>query len=104
MTPNGPRLSIQQLEHAIQVYEKRVQAKKLEIDSYAKFRDHAPEAFTMILGHVQSNMDLLAVEHLFNATKNLFTAKVNQGILDLEELELQVKALHQARSGIVIPR
>jgi hypothetical protein len=101
MTPNGPRLSVQQLEHASQVYEKRVQAKKLEIDSYSKFRDYAPITISMLMGEYADPNER---ETFRQATENFFTAKVQQGILDLEELELQVKALKQARSGIVIPR
>lgn len=107
MSPNNQqaRLSIQQLEHAIQVYEKRVQAKKLEIDSYAKFRDHAPEAMEGIARMFIGDLGIQGSQAaLRDATENLFTAKVNQAILDLEELELMVKALKQQRSGIVVPR
>jgi hypothetical protein len=99
MTPNGPRLSVQQLEHAIQVYEKRVQAKKLEIHAYSQFREGAADYASLF-----SNEDTPEYTRIQETVVNLGTAKVEQGLLDLEELELQVKALKQARSGIVIPR
>lgn len=112
MSPNGPRLTAQQLAHAINVYERRVKAKKLEIDSYAKFRDHARGQIGALLGEreceagIETGAILLSPSQrsLCDAVENLCAAKVEQGILDLEELELQVKALKQAQSGLVIPR
>lgn len=93
-----PQLSVQQLEHAIKVFKARVSAKKLEIHSYSQFKDNAPVAAIQLLG-----ADPLG-QGMHDAVENFFTAKMNQALLDLEELELQVKALRQARSGIIILR
>jgi hypothetical protein len=99
-----PQLSVQQLEHAIKNLQRRVDAKKLEAHSYAQFRDHAPAA----LGHLLTGFDGAVKgdppsEYLHDATENLFTAKLNQALIDLEELELTLKAYKQMSSPIQVP-
>ncbi len=107
-----PQLSVQQLEHAIKNLQRRVDAKKLEAHSYAKFRDYAPTA----LGHLCEKLAGVdgdpAVregradppsEYLHDATENFFTAKLNQALIDLEELELTLKAYKQMSSPIQVP-
>jgi len=108
-----PQLSVQQLEHAIKNLQRRVDAKKLEAHSYKELSDHSPSAFgtlSMILpadASAQDDSMLIAMAQslgkLREATVNLFTAKLNQALIDLEELELQLKAVKQMSSGIVVP-
>ncbi len=107
----SPQLTIQQLEHAITNIDKRVEAKKLEIHSYAEWRDHAPAAFgtlSFMLPPVASSEQesvfaamSRSLAALREATVNLFTAKLNTALIDLEELELNLKAMRQMRSGVV---
>jgi hypothetical protein len=108
----SPQLTIQQLEHAISVYEKRVEAKKLEVDSYALLRDHSPAAFgafSMMLPTDASDaveaQVLDAMSHslgiMRHAIVNLFATKHTVATLDLEDLELNLKGMRQMRSGVV---
>jgi hypothetical protein len=94
-----PQLTIQQLEHAISVYEKRVEAKKLEVESYSLLT-----ANIAAVGIVLTPDDASAVESMEiirHAAVNLCAAKHTVATLDLEELELQLKVMRQARSGVV---
>jgi hypothetical protein len=86
-----PQLSVQQLEHAIKNLQKRVDAKKLEAHSYSQFRDYASGNFTPDEATLR------------DATNNYLTAKLNQALIDLEELELQLKAVKQMSSGVIVP-
>jgi hypothetical protein len=105
-----PQLSVQQLEHAIKNLQKRVDAKKLEAHSYGLFRDHAPAALEHLCEKfidedpaIKKGLADPPGEYLHDATENLFTAKLNQALIDLEELELQLKAVKQMSSGILVP-
>jgi hypothetical protein len=100
----SPQLTKQQLEHAIENLQKRVDAKKLECDSYAKFHSYSGDAvrwfarlmYSLDPGGFESEPEILG-----EATTNLFTAKLNLGLIELEELELTLRAYKQMSSGIV---
>jgi hypothetical protein len=99
----SPQLTIQQLEHAIAVYEKRVEAKKLEIDSYAALRDCAQAVLADLLDSAWE--PAIGPPEFYGRTRlaltNLFSSKHTVATLDLEDLELNVKAMRQMRSGVV---
>jgi len=93
----SPQLSTQQLEHAIGNLEKLLSAKKLEIYSLSAFKENAPVAVIQLLG-----ADPLG-QSLRDATENFFASKLNRALIELEEMEMQMKALRHMRSGVVIP-
>ncbi len=99
----SPQLTIQQLEHVIEVYDKRVGAKKLELESYAEFRDTGQAVLADLMDLVYNDgvgpPDF--VGRLRAALQTFFSAKYTVASIELEELELTVKALRQQRSGIV---
>jgi hypothetical protein len=96
----SPQLTAQQLEHAIDVWEKRVVAKKLEIDAYEQFRDHAPAVISLLIRNRDEITDsVLAWIEAIGV--NYVTAKHTVATLDLEEMELNLKAMRQMRSGVV---
>jgi hypothetical protein len=94
----SPQLTVQQLEHAIAVYERRVEAKKLEIESYSLLSVHVAAINILLDTDVAADESLSMIKH---AAVNLFTAKHTVATIELEELELTVRALRQQRSGIV---
>jgi hypothetical protein len=88
--------------------QKRVNAKKLEIHAYGQFRDYAPSVPVLLSlipkGEGPATESIIeALEQLRDAATNFFTAKLNQALVDLEELELALKAYKQMRSGIIVP-
>lgn len=107
----SPQLSTQQLEHAISNLQKLVDAKKLEIHSYSQIATHAPAFWgtlslllpTEVGSEQQAQRDAMAesLGELREATVNLATAKINRGLVELEELELTLRAYKQKSSGIV---
>jgi hypothetical protein len=98
----SPQLTIQQLEHAISNIEKRVEAKKLEVEAFAELRDCAQAVLADLLDAIEPPID---PPEFHNRTRlaltNLFAAKHATAMIDLEELELNLKAMRQMRSGIV---
>lgn len=108
-----PQLSVQQLEHAIKNLQRRVDAKKLEVHSYKQFSDSLPSAVAQLLGMKDPSEDeepaasmsevMRRFRLLQEATENFFTAKLNQALIDLEELELTLKAYKQMSSPIQVP-
>jgi hypothetical protein len=95
----SPQPTKQQLEHALSNIRKRVDAKKLECHALAAFRDHAGLAVADLIQDCG-----LIPEHchaLQDATGNFFTAKLHTALVDLEELELNLRAYSQMSSGIV---
>ena len=107
----SPQLSKQQWEHAISNLQRRVNAKKLECHALATFRDHSPAIFGALSMLMPADADaqdsrLLramtdSMSLLREATINLATAKLNTALVDLEELELNLRAYSQMSSGIV---
>jgi hypothetical protein len=98
-----PQLTTQQLEHAISAYQKRVEAKRLEVESFAGLRDTAQAvvADLMDLTIPQGDAAPDYQDRLRLSLVNLFSAKYTVASLDLEEMELQLKALRQMSSGVV---
>jgi hypothetical protein len=101
----SPQLTVQQLEHAISNIEKRVEAKKIEARSFEVFRDnilYVLGIFTKGLGQGPAMDETLThLEHLQAAAELFCSAKHATALIDLEELELNLKAYKHARSGIV---
>ncbi len=107
----SPQLTKQQLEHAISNIRKRVDAKKLECHALAKLRDHSPAVFgalSMVLPADEKSQASPVIEAISGslesvreASVNLLTAKLNTALVDLEELELNLRAYSQMSSGIV---
>jgi hypothetical protein len=100
------QLTAQQLDHAISNIEKRVAAKKLEMSACERCRDNAPSLIVAVSmsfrGEGQATDDILtALEILQGASADLFAAKHATATIDLEELELNLKAYQQMRSGVV---
>jgi hypothetical protein len=95
-----PQLTKQQLEHAIENLQKRVDAKKLECASYSAFKQHAPAALGELLPRDTATV-AVRLSELQDATENLFTAWRDQSLIELEELELTLRAYKQMSSGIV---
>ena len=93
----SPQLTKQQLEHAISNIRKRVDAKKLEIDSLSKLRTAAVD---VIAKHFNFR-DEEKQQPVQNAVHNYLTAKINEQLVNLEELELSLRAYSQMSSGIV---
>lgn len=107
----SPQLSANQLAHAAKNAEKLIAAKKLEIHAYSKFQKHAPAAIRELLDPLSPKLQRFPGEtagtvsrDLQDATENLFTAKLNHALIELEELELQLKAVRhiQQQQGSMI--
>lgn len=88
-----PQMSALQVEAALKGISARINAKKLEIDSLNTLRNVVPtfldglfaEALTKI--EEPPSGDIPGV--VMNAVTNYMTAKINQGLMDLEQLMLQ---------------
>ena len=95
MTP-----TVQQLDHAIANLEKLVEAKTLEIGSYATLRDCAQAVLADLLPLYSSDppeyhgRTRLALTHFFSAKHTLAT-------IELEELQMMLAGRRQQRSGVV---
>jgi hypothetical protein len=92
-----PQLTIQQLEHAIRNIEKRVQAKTLECAALQQMQAAAVD----VIGKLFNFRDQEKQQPVQDAAHNFLTAKFNNALVDLEELELNLKAMRQMRSGVV---
>lgn len=90
-------MSPQQLEHAIANLQKRVDAKTLECASLQQMRDVSADVIVTFFGY----RDEIKHTPACDAVHNYLTAKLNWAIIDLEELELNLKMYRQASSGIV---
>jgi hypothetical protein len=88
-----PQLSVQQLEHAIKNCDARVKAKTLECAALDQMRDAIPEYLA----------GLIIDQPLRESVHNYLTAKLNWALIDLQELELQLKAVKQMSSGVIVP-
>ncbi len=103
-----PQLNAAQLQHAIENGEKLLAAKKLEISAYQDYVNDAPAALGELL---RSERDTASTEarlrSLQDATENLFKSKIARAEVELEELEMQVKAYKhiqkQTESRIQVP-
>jgi len=97
----NPQPNSTQLRHALENGQKAVTAKKLEIKAYQQFRYAAAEIASSF------NLDSEDSERIREAIENLVTAKRDYGEVELEELELKVKAveqmLMQSNSRIQVP-
>jgi hypothetical protein len=96
MTPQL-QLSTAQLAHAEQVYKRKVDAKTLECASLEQLRECS-------LGIVEVIYETRPVSRklLVDSVYNYLTAKLNQAIIELEELKLQLTGI-QAMSNRIQP-
>ena len=97
----NPQLTVQQLEHAIANIEKRVEAKKLEVEALKTFLAYLPAPLGAWYDRTTGLATPANQDAVENAAENFFTAKLNTALIDLEELELNLKAMRQMRSGVV---
>ncbi len=100
------QMTIQQQEHVIKVFETKVEAQIKETDALLVFRDHAPQEVARVAGWIPEgdpNGNELSPHQraLYEATEQYFEAKHSQALMDLEELQLTVKALKSFQSPIV---
>ncbi len=108
MTPN-----IQQLEHAIKNFQTRVEAKTLECVALKQLLRVAGDVIGGLgiedaLGLIVTRTYPAIAEcpasfTLEDAVNNYLTAKFNQAVIDLEELNLRLREIQHQRSGIVLP-
>lgn len=92
-----PQPSVQQLEHAIKNWEARVKAKTLECASLEQMRTAAIN----VIGKLFNFRDPEKQQPAQDAVHNYLTAKLNQAVLDLQELELYLKAMRQQSSSVI---
>jgi hypothetical protein len=102
----SPQLNPAQLQKAITNGTKLVESKRLELSAYQTFREHAGGPFgERLLTEVIHDVSRMA--GLQNAVKDFFASKVLRAEVELEELELAVKAYtylqKQADSRIQVP-
>ena len=102
----SPQLNAKQIEHVIANLEMRVSAKKVEQDALLTFQTFAPAILSAFLQDVMADPDEV-VPDLCRATVAFLNAKINQLLIDLEELELMLKGVKQQQahlnSGLVLP-
>ena len=100
MSPS--QLTVQQLEHVTKVWQEKVAAKKLAIQSLLSFQQHAPELCSLLFGMPASEGSTQF--KIIVAADQFLDAKIQEHRYDLADLELQLKAIQQQRSGIIVPR
>jgi hypothetical protein len=93
-------LTPQQIEHAKQNLEKLIQAKKLEIDSYKKLQDYAAARVIQV---IMDDLNWPDGDSLRDAFVNLFASRVHRGLIELEELELNLKGFQHMSSSVIRP-
>jgi len=81
------QLNPKQIQHAIDNGAKLIAAKQLEIQAYTAYRNLVPGALAALLQDIIPNTG-----HIVTATDCLFQSKLLRCEVELEELELQVKA------------
>ncbi len=101
-------LTIQQQEKVISVTQSRLENKTKEVDALFMFSVHAPAAVYMLVAGTPEADDVISepseptpAAQLKTATEQYFEAKHSQALMELEELQLTVKALKQMQSPIV---
>ena len=98
-----PQLSSSQLAHAEKQFKAKVDAKTLECASLDRLRRTMPSVTGLILKHLEpERFPDWEDEGIADAVDNYLTAKFNQAIIELEELQLQLKAV-QAMGNRVVP-
>jgi hypothetical protein len=97
----SPQLTAQQLDHAISNIAKRVEAKKLEVEALKTFLAYLPAPLGAWYERTTGLATPANQDAVEDAAENFFTAKLNTALIDLEELELNLKAMRQMRSGVV---
>jgi hypothetical protein len=98
MTPQPIQLSSSQLAHAEKNFKAKVDAKTLECASLAQMK----EASAGLIERIYNYRDEPGQKPIRDAVYNYLTAKFNQAVIELEELQLQLKAV-QAMSNRVVP-
>ncbi len=94
-------LSQQQIAAAIRAFENRLNSKKLECDALGKLRTTAPVLIGAILLKDENVPGLTGLWK--SIAEDYLTAKINWLLIDIQEYELQIRALKSQQSGIVVP-
>ena len=89
-------LTVQQVAAALANFKKRLQSKQLEVDALSRMRKVAP-AIIAPLVPAESDRDMFRV-----AVDDYLTAKINWLVIDVQEFELQIRALESQQSGLVL--
>ncbi len=94
-------VTLQQLAAALANYRKRLQSKQLEVDALNRIRTSASGVIRMMTmaGDDSDRADRNMFE---NAVNDFLTAQINWLLIDVQEFELQIKALEAQQSGIVL--
>lgn len=92
------QLSTAQLAHAEKIFKAKVDAKTLECASLSVMRDCSAD----FIGRIFAFRDEEKQRPCRDAAYNYLTAKLNQAVIELEELELQLKGI-QAMSNRIQP-
>ncbi len=102
-------VTAQQLAAALANYRKRLQSKQLEVDSLSRIRKLAPAVVAQVVpaklipfGHNVGDLDQTDRESMKTALDDFLTAKINWLLIDVQEFDLQIKALEAQQSGIVL--
>jgi len=91
-------MTIQQQQHVIKVFETKLETKTKETEALLIFRN---QASGIVMLWLASTMPIKSVAELQNAAEQYFAAKHSQALMDLEELQLTLKALKSMQSPIV---
>ena len=92
-----PQLSSSQLLHAEKVFQQKVDAKTLECAALRQLIDIAPALIVKAFIRTQDAESEMGVRE---ALGNYLTAKLNQAVIELQEFELQLKAIQSMSNRI----
>jgi hypothetical protein len=97
-------LTVQQVAAALANFRKRLQSKQLEVDALSRMRKVAPAVVTQLVpaSLVGDELDQGNRELMKTAVDDYLTAKINWLLIDVQEFELQIKALESQQSGLVL--
>lgn len=100
------QLSPQQLAAFIASHERRRDSTKLAIDSLNTIREQAPVIVQLFFqeqpGEPLRSPAFVERNAIADAAVNYLTARINWLLIDLQERELQIKALKYQQTGILI--
>ena len=80
-----PQLTVQQVEAALKAITARIDAKKLEVDSLSRMQQTSRVLIQKLFSSDETVEESLAIE----TVHDYLIAKLNQGLMDLEQLTLQ---------------
>lgn len=99
------QLSTAQLAQAEKAFKAKLDAKTLECASLAQLKEHAPESMVILSlllkgqgSTTESMIDSLDITR--DALGNYLSAKLNQAVIELQEIDLQLKAIQSMSNRI----